>query len=158
MAKAARNKELDTRGQKIGQDHPRELPATGPARVESAIIEVVDGPEWKEHAAALAFAEELVEVIVHPTTDKQQNIVVEIWNNGRVQRFIRGQPIVVKRKYVEVMARSKEISYTQETYKDGNGDDAIRMIPHTAVRYPFSVLVDKNPNGAAWLQQVLASY
>lgn len=152
---SAKKKPIDVGAQKIGQDSPRDLSTTGPAELDPPLIEVVDGPNWKDKAAALAFMEEPVKVVVHTSSDKNAEFIVEVWNNGKAQRFLRNVPIVVKRKYVEALARGKTVSYTQEHYKDDNGADAIRNIPSVSLRYPFSVIEDSNPNGNAWLQKIL---
>ena len=152
----ARPRNIEAAEHQIGQDHPRDMPSTGPAHIEDAFIEPVDGPNWEEKAAELAFLEEPVEVLVHESTDPNAEPIVETWCNGRSQFFMRGQPQVVKRKFVGILARAKRTSYTQQRYKDAEGNDAIRNVPHTALRYPFSVTADRNPRGADWLRKVLA--
>ncbi len=142
--------------QKVGQDNPRDMPTTGPARIEPQEIEVVDGPNWKEKAAALAFMNEEITVMVLPTTEPNAALVIDLWNGGRSQFFVRNVPQTCKRKFVEVLARAKKTVFTQEHYKDNTGADAIRNVPHTALRYPFSVIHDPNPNGVEWLKKVLA--
>ena len=156
MAKTSgKKKPVDTTEHNIGQDRPRNMPSTGDPKIDPADIQVVDGLNWKEKAAALAFMEELIEVEVLPTQDKNAEFIVEVWCNGRAQRFMRGQKQTVKRKYVEVLARAKQTNYTQEMYKDGNGNDAIRNVPHTGLRYPFQVHRDDSPKGRDWLIKVL---
>lgn len=159
MAKTSRKpKNIDTTDFKVGQDKPRNMPSTGPARIEAAEIEIVDGPDWKNRAETEAFFEEKIEIMVHPSTDKSAEQVVQVWNNGRSQFFIRGQTNTVRRKFVEVLARAKQTAYTQEEYVDHLGAKAIRNVPHTALRYPFSIVRDTNPKGADWLKKVLAEY
>lgn len=152
---ARTNKPLEADEQQIGQDHPREMPSTGPAFIEPAVIEPVDRVPPRDKLDALAFMEEPVEVVVAETTDKNANPFPEVWNDGRVQRFVRGQPITVRRKFVEVLARAKKTSYTQEKYKDAEGTDTYRNIPHTGLEYPFAVIRDSD-KGRAWLKSVLA--
>jgi hypothetical protein len=156
MAKAAKRKMIDTTEHQVGQDKPRDMPSTGEARIEASEIELVDGPDWKKKAEALAFMEEPVEVMVHETADKNAETIVEVFNSGRRQMFIRGQVQTVKRKFVEVLARAKHTVYRQERYKDHEGNDAIRNIPMTALRYPFSIVSDTNPKGRDWLKKILA--
>lgn len=149
-------KKLDTTELQVGQDKPRNMPSTGPARIEKSEIEIVDGIEWKNRADTLAFMEEMIEVQVHQSTDKNAEAIVQVWNNGRAQFFIRGIPQKVKRKFVEVLGRCKQSTFSQEYYVDGHGNNAVRNIPHTALRYPFSVVTDQNPKGADWLRKMLA--
>lgn len=147
---------LEAAEQKVGQDRPRGMPSTGAAMIEPQIIEPVEGPNWPIKAEALAFMNESVEVLVHESTDQNAAPVVETWVNGRAQFFVRGQPQTVKRMFVGALARAKQTSYTQQRYTDKNGNDAIRNIQHTALRYPFSVVRDVNPRGVDWLKSVLA--
>ena len=149
-------KPVDATNYQIGQDHPRDMPMSGEAHLDDPVIETVSGPGWREKAEALQFMEEMVDVIVHDSTDQNAEPVVETWCNGRSQFFLRNEVQTVRRKFVERLARAKITTYKQEYYKDANGDNAIRNIPRTALRYPFSVQHDPNPNGRAWLQKVLA--
>lgn len=154
---ATKPKPIDTREHKIGQDKaPRDLPSTGDARLTPTIIEPVEGPDWETKAETLAFMEETVEVMVAESTDKNDEVIVEVFNGGRAQRFIRGQSQTVKRKFIEVLARAKQTRYRQESYKAHDGSDAIRNIPVTALRYPFQIMHDPNPKGRDWLKRVLS--
>lgn len=99
----------------------------------------------------LKFMEETVDVIVAESTDPNSEDVVSVFNNGVSQYFIRGQVQTVKRKFLEVLARSKQTSIS--TKDRSVGDVMIKR--HTAIRYPFSVVSDANPKGAAWLKGIL---
>lgn len=164
-AKQARNHPVRSRrgdvnsdDHKIGQDRPRAMKSTGPAKdsLEPALIEPVTGPVSKQKLDNLMFMEDMVEVMVHDSTNPQDEPMPCVWNGGVPQRFQRGKAQTVKRKFVEQLARQKKTTYTQEKTKDANGDDTYVQIPHTALLYPFSVLSDPSPNGRAWLQKVLA--
>lgn len=157
-AGAAKKKVVESNEQQMGQDHPRAMKSTGPAResLEPSQIEAVDGPVNKEWAEAMRFNEEILEVVVHESAEKNAEKIIEVFNNGIPQRFVRGQKQPVKRKYVEVLAKAKITTYTQEKRTDDDGNQSYVNIPHTACRYPFAVLSDPSPNGSAWLQKVLA--
>jgi hypothetical protein len=62
--------------------------------------------------------------------------VPDFYNGGIPQRFIRGQEIVVKRKFVEQLARCRKTTYSQEKVRDNNGDEFYRNVPHTALALP----------------------
>lgn len=125
--------------------------------LDTSDIEVVHQLD-NSHAEELRMLEEKVEVLVHESTDPNAAPFVEVWNNGTVQRFIRGVPQECKRKYLEVLARAKETSIaTAEAVHQATGDRYTRIDKHTALKYPFSVLRDDNPKGANWLRGVLAS-
>lgn len=152
-------KDLNASEQTVGQDRPRTLRSTGPAAdaLEPQHIEPVDGPLNPEKAAALAFMEEELLVVVHDSTNDNDEPIPAVWNSGRAQYFIRGQHQRVKRKFVEVLARLKITKYTQRLEKDGAGNDTYKNIPHTALRFPFSVIEDPSgQKGADWLKRVLA--
>lgn len=149
-------KKIDTTEEKIGQDGVAVLASTGKAKIEHSEIEIVDGPEWKEKAANLAFMEEPVTIMVHTTTDKNAAPFVEVWNDGRVQRFLRGKEQTVKRKFIEVLARAKADSYQSQEFMDRDGNMNFRYPKTTSLKYPFSVVRDENPKGHDWLKKVLA--
>lgn len=75
--------------------------------------------------------------------------------NGRSQFFQRGTPQEVKRYFVERLARAKRTSYSQNL-DERLGESMNNMQSRHALRYPFSVIEDKNPKGSAWLRQILA--
>lgn len=141
----------------VTQDRPRDMSTTGDARdsLDERVVEVIDGPNAMSLVENLAFMEERVEVMVQDSTDKNAERVIYVSVGDRRQYFIRGEPQVVRRKFVEQLARAKETRFSQQHYKDANGDDAIRNIPHTAIKYPFSIIRDDNRRGADWLRQVL---
>src|SRR5437588_5283103 len=134
--------DLETNEQVIGQDRPREMPSTGPARLEPAHVEPVDKVVDKEYLENLKFMEEVLTIVVLDSTNPTDDPVPYVINGGRRQAFIRGKEQQVKRKYVEVLARMKYTTYTQEKYKDSQNIDSIRNIPHTSWRVPFSVIYD----------------
>lgn len=119
-------------------------------------IEVVDRVLTMDKAETEMFMAEKIMVLVQDSSDEFDNEIVETWVNGRVQRFLRGQAQVVKRCYVEALARAKRTTYRQ-TLDERAGEQSFNQLrPHHALAYPFTVLEDKNPLGRAWLQSVLA--
>ena len=153
----ARN-EIDTNSMQVGQDKAAEFSITS-ARVkrDDRIVETVDGPVGSDFYAELAFMEEPIEVMVMESTAENPEPVVEVFHNGVPQRFIRGQVQTVKRKFVEVLARAKRTRFSQQVYADRLTGEAVqKMIPQTALQYPFSVMNDPNPRGAPWLRKILA--
>lgn len=141
----------------VGQKIAKQIPTDGDARIEDeSDIEIVDRPLQATKAELLRFMEEPVKVVVHRTADKLADPVVEVWNGGIRQMFIRGVPIVVKRKFVELLARARDIKYEQQVYVDkGNGEAVNRMIPVIGLKYAFDVLEDRNPRGPDWLKNIL---
>lgn len=103
--------------------------------------------------SAEAFMNELVEIEIAETTDENQPPHVLLNVNGVSMPILRGQPVQVKRKYVEVLARCKETRYKQPTRDMGNPEQGNQLIGATALTYPFQVLSDSG-KGAAWLRAV----
>ncbi len=151
-------KALESNEQTVGQDKARAMKSTGNAResLDAAEVQPVDRVVSKDKLEALQFNEDILTVMVHETTNPIDDPMPEVWNDGKVQRFQRGVEMQVKRKYVEVLARAKKTTYTQRKEKDGNGDEKYINVPHTALKYPFSVLHDPSPRGRDWLKNVLA--
>lgn len=146
-----KKKEFDSRGEHVGQGSPIE----DPYEHGDNTVEVVEGPVMGSKLDIEKFMGEIVTVVVHDTTDKNAIMVVPVSVNGRTQNFIRGRPQRCRRCYVERLARAKETSYSQNL-DPGQGEQVNTMYPHAALSYPFSVVEDQNPNGAAWLRKVLA--
>lgn len=111
--------------------------------------------DFERVAAEEAFMNELVTVMVHSSTDENQAPHVLLNCNGINQPVVRGVPMEIKRKYLEILARMKETKYTQVTPNPA-APDVTEFRPRTGLAYPFELVEDKNPKGRAWLQQVLA--
>ena len=111
--------------------------------------------DLRELAASEAFMNEMVEVMVHSSTDENQAPHVILNCNGTNQPILRGVPTRVRRKYVEILARMKETKYSQVT-RNPAAPDQIDMIARHGLAYPFEMLSDENPRGRAWLSNVLA--
>ena len=158
LAPVVIRKTFETEEQVVGQDAPRVMKNSGPASeaLEPQYIQPVENPVSNDKLAMLAFMEEEVLLLVHETTDKLAVPIPKVTNDGTNQYFIRGQEQQVKRKFIEILARCKATTFTQEKGVDGLGNEVYLYIPHTALAYPFSVLQDSNPRGLAWLKAVLA--
>lgn len=117
--------------------------------------EFIDQVMSSGDAAFEAFMHEPVTVMVMESNDPNDVDLVQVSVNGRPQFFERNRPQVVKRYYVERLARAKRTSYTQNL-DERLGESMNNMQSRHALRYPFSVVEDKNPKGGAWLRQILA--
>lgn len=148
---------IDATEQKIGQDTVREFADTATPELTVPVVEPVEGPNAKEKAEALAFMEEMVDVLVHESSNPDDiDPIVSIHVNGRTQNFIRGQTITVKRKYLEGLARAKPMAVRSEEFTLADGSQSYRYPTKTGLRYGFQVERDDNPAGRAWLKKVLA--
>src|SRR5437868_7064057 len=106
----------------------------------------VDSADFKGFAETLAFMEEKVLVRVLSSSEPHAEKIVEVWNDGVPQRFIRDEWVVAKRKYVEVLARALPFSVTTPEAFDARGDKTRRLDIHHGQRYPFEM---NDPNNQA---------
>jgi len=150
-----RPKKIHAEEQDIGADRTAEFKDTenGPELAESVIEvpnEKIKGLVDKK-TEMLRFMEEPVEVVVHEASDENAYHIVDIYVNGQPEFFERGVPKVTKRKYVEVLARAKEIKYRPRNPADPFDDGHVGRY---TLRYPFSVNQDTE-KGRQWLKKVL---
>lgn len=110
-------------------------------------------PLMKGFVETLQFMEELVLIRVSPSSEEHAEKIIEVWNDGIPQRFIRDEWVVSKRKYVEVLARSMPYSVTTPEGLDGRGDKTRRLEKHVGQRFPFE-MKDRNPLGSNWLNRL----
>jgi hypothetical protein len=148
---------MKTEAADIAQPKALDMPTTGPlagmVRTDQEIVIVNEMPEMDEYAKKLAFMEEPVEVLVHESTEENPDLIVDLYCNGVPQRFIRGVPVTVKRKYVEILANARTERMKTNVVREG---DAVynRVNKHSALRYPFQ-MTDPNPRGQDWLKGLL---
>lgn len=155
MARYTR-KEIDTNDMQIGQESELVLPTGNVIRPEEPEIMIPDGPTIDDYAKQLAFNEELVTVMVHESNSENEAPLVDVYVNGVAQFFPRGEAVTCKRKYVEGLARAKPTAISTDV-RERNSENPQNIINRrSALRYPFSVIEDRNPNGSAWLRKVLA--
>lgn len=151
-------KELSTTDFQTGQDATLVLPDldSGVIRPDEPKIMIPDGPVIDEYAKELAFMEEPVTIIVHETSNENEAPLVDVYVQGVPQFFIRGEQCTVKRKYVECLVRAKPIAISTDV-RERNSENPLNLIhKKSALRYPFSIVEDRNPNGPAWLRKIMA--
>lgn len=122
---------------------------------DDQISEAPAAAEFGREMAEEAFMHEPVTVLLADTTDDNAPPHALFSVNGVTQPLVRGVPTVVKRKFVEALARCKETKYNQR-HSNPMEPDRIEMISRTALAFPFQVIQDANPKGRAWLTAVLA--
>lgn len=107
------------------------------------------------HAQELIFNEEFVEVMVHESTDENAENPIFTACNGVSQYFFRGEVQRVRRKYVAILASCKEHAVSTPNYTAQDGSRAMGIRRVSSLKYPFSIISDPNPRGAAWLKGLL---
>lgn len=151
-----RPSEINAAEQPIGGSGKITIPTDGSARLEDdGAIEIVDGPAAMNHADEMAFMEETVICIVHPTTDRNAENPVQVSVNGVNQFFLRGQRQPVKRKFIERLARAREDGFSQNL-EARDPQEFNRIVRTSGLKYPFSVEGD-TPRGQDWLRGILGA-
>jgi hypothetical protein len=121
---------------------------------ETQPIERVAENNFVKAAEMERFMNEDVVVLIHPSAAEGAYDYVPVQLNGLNCPVLRGVNAVVKRKYVEVLARCRDTNYRQRL-TDPSRLDALTMDEKTVLTYPFSVIEDKNPKGRVWLEAIL---
>lgn len=117
--------------------------------------DIIDKVVSLEGAELEAFMSEPVKIVIAESAEENDPPMVQVGVNGVTQFIVRGMEQTVKRKYVERLARAKRTDYDQ-TIDDRLGEAMNRLRRRNALRFPFTVLEDRNPRGQAWLRGVLA--
>ncbi|CAN7474580.1 hypothetical protein LJR074_003192 [Acidovorax sp. LjRoot74] len=143
--------EVDSTNEYLGAENKMEFGV-----VQEFSPEIILNPVTMKDADLEAFMNEPVMVTVMSSGKDNEAPFVQVAVNGVTQMFRRDVPIVVKRKYVERLARAKETGYDQDLDERlGEAMNVLKQIK--SLRYPFTVNRDDNPRGGAWLRAVLAS-
>jgi hypothetical protein len=143
----------------IAEDH--QVGQDGIARFEGdELIHVeqrtLDDPLMSEKLSMLKFMEEPVRVHIHDVSEDQADLGFTVEVNGQAVVFNRGEEKTVARKFVEGLARAKKTSYRNQLRVDQTTGEQEYIHPSkTGLRYPFSVVEDRNAKGRDWLQAVL---
>lgn len=154
------DKEQNAAEMDAGKDTSVTLPITGSIAKEVEelrTIEVVHTNGVDTGLAdALAFAEEKVTVMIHDSSDPNDENPVQLACNGVNQFLFRGQAQDVKRKYVEILANARRTRISTPEVTDATGARTNMVRKTSALRYPFSVIYDANPRGASWLKSLMS--
>jgi hypothetical protein len=137
---------------------------------DDLIDEVIVAPEvlQKDYLEALAFAEEPVTIRIERTGEKFAPKMIDLWVNGKGAEIVHngrwvetrvlpvGVPVTTKRKYVEVLARSKLDTINTLSGKIDENSERNDIERFTSSKAPFSVIRDDNPKGIQWLQGIVS--
>lgn len=167
-----RKRELHTGDMEIRQKSSIVLAGLDEALEHDSEKEII--PEKQliaERMEALAFNEEPIMIRIEPSSEKNAPKCVDCWVNGKGAEVFDthdkrwyaygalpvGRAIITRRKYVEVLARSKRDEVTTEII--GKDKDRPENIVHreTSQRATFSVIDDRNPKGVEWLRRLIYS-
>ena len=134
---------------------------------EDTESEIVIAPEVlnRNYQEALKFMEDPVTIVVTRSSEKYAPHVIDCWVNGKGAEILMngkwvetravpvGMPVTTKRKYVEVLLRSKTDTVNTKVHK--REDSELNEVErYTSARAPLQVLKDANPKGTAWMMDM----
>lgn len=118
-------------------------------------IDRVSPHDFVKQAELENFMNDTLTIFVHPSNDKEDNQIIVPNVNGINQPIIRGQNCLVKRKFVEALARGRSTRYEQK-FPNPSKPHRYVMSPDTVVTNAFVVREDPHPRGHDWLKAILA--
>jgi hypothetical protein len=101
------------------------------------------------------FMNQKLTVIVMPDQAEGALPVITVNVNGVNQNFIRNKAQQVKRKYVEVLARSRITAVDQREATNPMELAVLDLTQVSSLAYPFTVISDPSPEGPEWLMDLL---
>lgn len=144
----------------------QKAPILDPSKYEGDII-IADKPLNKDYMDELAFQEEPVMIVLNPSAEKNAPTAFPVWVNGKGAEVFQsgqwmeigylpvGRPLTIKRKYLEVIIRSKLDAVTT-AHEDSSVERPRNEIRRaTSSVHSYSILEDKNPKGRAWAQEMI---
>lgn len=143
-------KELDASQFPIGQPTDIILDDGSIAVGQTVVEPVTTDALNKAYLEELAFMDEMMEIIVHESTDKNAENPIPVACNG-VHVFVdRGVPVKLKRKFVNhLIVKSTRVSTPE--YTNHAGERAFKIVQQQGLKYPFNVIKDPSPKGGEWL-------
>lgn len=157
-------KTLESADFQIGQKGPVDL--EGP---REQIITALETPFNDEMATQLAFNEEPIEILIHPSSEKDAPLVIDCWVNGKgAEVFMNGawhalgwlpvnKRVITRRKYVELLLKCK-VDTIHTDVEDATVENPSNRINRvTSSKCLLQILHDKNPKGGEWMRSVMAS-
>lgn len=139
-----------TEEHEVGQSRAKKISEVG---IHDSVDLVLEERVSSNELELEAFMNEPVTINVSGSAIEGDLPVISVIVNGVVQPIPRGSEVVVKRKYVEALARAKTTGYKQQVNPIDPSD--ISMVPSTALTYPFTVIQDTH-RGKEWLRRVMA--
>jgi hypothetical protein len=115
---------------------------------------VVAGAEELKNVDVAKFMEEEITIVIHKSTDKNALERVPVGVNGETAWLPRDTRIKLPRKFVERLARAQEATFRTDDNPDPRMDEGKIVRRTNGQVFPFQVIHDPNPRGAAWLQRI----
>lgn len=141
----------------VGQLDNIIIPSLGEPLVrEAESITPVAAPMTSDDFDMLMFMEELVRIRIETLPEKNPRKFVDVYVNGKVEWIPVGQPWILRRKFVEVLARAKPINIqTKHESAEQSLDPKNEIVRTVYSQFPFTVIQD-TPRGIEWLNRIIA--
>ena len=162
-----RRREVNTADMQLGQ--PGAMQFDGDENpIRENVVEAVPADIEADYIDSLKFNEDPVTILIHPPQSKNPPLVVDCWVQGKgAEVFVNGKwhvfgclpigmEVVTKRKYVEVLARSKTENIQADFEMRDNEDPRQRLVRLNSSNHLFTVIEDRNPAGRRWLSALMA--
>ncbi len=145
---------IDDAASLVGGAGELDIPVDGDARIVESSVETIRPEDMK----SLAFNEDVLTILMIESQDENAPRLATPMVNGVLHCVMVGEPTRIKRKFVEVLARAKQIRYKQVVKQsDMSGQPVNKMVPRVLPRFNFTVLDDPaGKRGIEWLTGVLA--
>lgn len=124
--------------------------------IEAVAPEVLKEQARMNYEQQLKFNEEYLEIYLY-RSQHENSAEAEVFSvNGRMVVVPVETPCLVRRKFVEVMARSLPFNVRTKAVRPPNPDEPMRNTFHTqrTSAYTFNVIRDSNPRGKIWLEML----
>jgi hypothetical protein len=132
----------------------RTLPTIDTDADRESVIEPVDKLLRTAELAQEKFMNDVLTIRIERGREKHAPQWVDVYVNGVLQWVKIGEPQKIKRKFVEVLARSQPFSVQTDHGTTNEERPQNRLHRSQFAQYPFSVLHDPSPMGNEWLQRV----
>jgi hypothetical protein len=132
-----------------------DLTAPTPMGVSGEIVQVTQREFDTMDKEYEAFMQLPMVIRIHESADVRSAPAVAVGCNGERKWLPRGRAIKIQRKFVENLARSKEMHVRTEANGDRSSDEGTLTRRHATSPYGFEILHDSHPKGRAWIERVL---
>lgn len=149
---------VHTEDMPLAQQSDISIPDAGPLSRESEVIVPADATALdKNYADALKFNEDVLDILLEPSSEENAPTVIDVTVNGETKWIMVGQQIGLKRKFVEVLMRSKPVAVSTSHEDIGAKVINNRIIRSTRAKYPLSILHDPaQGKGIEWMRRIRA--
>lgn len=165
-----RKREIHTSDMPMAQKDDLDI-SLGQQIVHGEGLPNVSGDNDAKLMADLNFMEEPVTILINENSGSdfpETHVPVqvngrgaEVWMNGgwvAIGWMPIGVEVTTKRKYVEVLARSKSDSI-QTKHEDATVErPQNKVVRRPRQNYPMSIIEDNNPRGREWMTRIMAGH